>query len=281
MKSSAGIYARTKMSSTPKVPSPQSSLPIQLLSTDFDGTLFAEFENPPVPPRLQKLIGELQARGVIWVINTGRDLSSLMEALGRAGLSVKPDYLVLVEREIYSHENSQYVELADWNRDCAHAHAELFTRVRQDVPQLMQWVNERFKATLYEDPYSPFCLIAEKNADADVIHSYLELYCQKVPGLTVVRNDVYARFSHVGYNKGTALAELGRRLGISAKNILAAGDHLNDLPMLQNKFARYLVAPRNAVPLVKEAVLAQGGFVSEHSHGHGIADGIAHHLGAE
>jgi len=257
------------------------SLPIKLLSTDFDGTLFAEFENPPVPVKLQKLIGDLQAQGAIWVINTGRDLSSLMEAMGRAHLSVKPDYLVLVEREIYCYENSQYVELADWNRDCSHAHAELFLRVRDDIPHLMAWVNERFSATLYEDPYSPFCLIAEKNEDADVIHEYLNLYCEKVPGLTVVRNDVYARFSHIGYNKGTALHELARRLNISAENILAAGDHLNDLPMLLSKHARYLVAPRNAVPPVKALIKSQNGYVSHLSHGHGIADGIEFHLNGE
>jgi HAD superfamily hydrolase (TIGR01484 family) len=261
-----------------KAQSRRSTLPIQLLSTDFDGTLFAEFENPPVPLKLQKIIGELQAQGVIWVINTGRDLSGLMEALGRAHLSVKPDYLVLVEREIYCHEDSQYVELADWNRDCSHAHAELFLRVRQDVPALMAWVNERFSATVYEDPYSPFCLIAEKNADADVIHEFLNQYCEKIPGLTVVRNDVYARFSHAGYNKGTALQELSRRLGISSQNILAAGDHLNDLPMLLNKYARYLVAPRNAVDPVKAALKKQNGYISYLSHGHGIADGIEFHL---
>jgi HAD superfamily hydrolase (TIGR01484 family) len=249
-----------------------------MLSTDFDGTLFAEFENPPVPLKLQKLIGDLQAQGAIWVINTGRDLSSLMEAIGRSHLSVKPDYLVLVEREIYSHEDSQYVELADWNRDCAHAHAELFLRVRDDVPQLMSWVNERFSATVYEDPYSPFCLIAERNEDADVIHEYLNLYCEKIPNLTVVRNDVYARFSHTGYNKGTALAELSRRLQISSENILAAGDHLNDLPMLSYKYARYLVSPRNAIEPVKALVKSQKGYVSHLPHGHGIADGIEFHL---
>lgn len=254
------------------------SLPIKLLSTDFDGTLFAEFENPPVPLKLQRLIGKLQGDGAIWVINTGRDLSSLMEALGRAHLSVKPDYLVLVEREIYCHENSQYVELADWNRDCDHAHAELFLRVRQDVPQLIAWVNKRFSATVYEDGFSPFCLIAEKNADADIIHSYLEKYCENIPGLTVVRNDVYARFSHAGYNKGTALHEVSRRLGISAENILAAGDHLNDLPMLSHKYARYLVAPQNAVESVKSTVRDQNGYVSDLSHGHGVADGIEFHL---
>ena len=60
------------------------SLPIKLISTDFDGTLFAEFESPPIPEPVQKLIGDLQSRGAKWVINTGRDMSSLMEALARA-----------------------------------------------------------------------------------------------------------------------------------------------------------------------------------------------------
>lgn len=272
------MYARCFMSSKFNVQGSKSHLPIQMLSTDFDGTLFAEFEDPPVPLKLQKLIGELQAQGVIWVINTGRELSSLMEALGRARLSVKPDYLVLVEREIYCRENSQYVELADWNRDCTHAHAELFLRVREDVPHLMKWVNERFRATVYEDPYSPFCLIAERNEDADIIHEFLNQYCENIPNLTVVRNDVYARFSHAGYNKGTALAELSRRLQIAPDNVLAAGDHLNDLPMLMQKYARYLVAPRNAVERVKSLIKSQKGYISHLPHGHGIADGIEYHL---
>src|SRR6185369_16178747 len=92
--------------------------PIKLITTDFDGTLFAEFENPPIPEKLQRLIGDLQAQGAKWVINTGRDMSSLMEALGRAGISVEPDYLVLVEREIHFHQDSQYIALEEWNAGC-------------------------------------------------------------------------------------------------------------------------------------------------------------------
>src|SRR5205823_9103975 len=95
------------------------SLPIKIISTDFDGTFFAEFENPPVPYELQRLIGRLQEAGARWVINTGRDLSSLLEALARAHLRVRPDFLVVVEREIYVHEKAQYLGLEDWNRACA------------------------------------------------------------------------------------------------------------------------------------------------------------------
>jgi HAD superfamily hydrolase (TIGR01484 family) len=252
--------------------------PIKLISTDFDGTLFAEFENPPIPEKLQRLIADLQGQGAKWVINTGRDMSSLMEALGRAGISVEPDYLVLVEREIHFHQDSQYIALEEWNAGCTKAHAEIFARVHADLPRIVAWVNERFHARIYEDPYSPFCLIAGNNKDADVIHEYLEEYCRTIPHLTVVRNDVYARFSHEAYNKGTALAELTRRLGLGSRNVFAAGDHLNDLPMLSNKHAHWLAAPSNAVEAVKEAVRKQKGYVSELSHGEGVADAIQYYL---
>jgi hydroxymethylpyrimidine pyrophosphatase-like HAD family hydrolase len=249
-------------------------LPIQLLSTDFDGTLHAEFESPPVPADLQRLIAQLQARGLTWVINTGRDLSSLMETLGRAHLSIWPDYVVTVEREIHCRTQGEYVAVEDWNCRCRAAHEQVFTRVRPDVPRLAEWVRTRFQAAIYEDAYSPFCLIAGTNPDADAIIGYLEDYCRTVPGLTVVRNDVYARFSHIAFNKGSALGQICRLLGISPERTVAAGDHFNDLPMLSTRYARWLIAPKNAVPQVKEAVLRQGGHVSEERFGYGVAQGL-------
>jgi HAD superfamily hydrolase (TIGR01484 family) len=250
------------------------SLPIRILSTDFDGTLHADHEDPPVPRRLQHLIAHLQASGMAWVINTGRDLSSLMETLGRAQLSIWPDYVVTVEREIYAREDSQYVGLEQWNNRCTVAHQELFARIRLDLPALIGWVKARYHATIYEDAYSPFCLIAQNNGDADAIHAFLEEYCLNVPNLAVTRNDIYARFSHVQFSKGSALAEIGRRLGASRESIIAAGDHLNDLSMLSRQHAKWLIAPGNAIPCVKEVVSRQDGFVSEQFHGHGVADGL-------
>jgi HAD superfamily hydrolase (TIGR01484 family) len=255
------------------------ALPLQLLSTDFDGTLFAEFENPPIPHELEKLISELQKRGAKWVINTGRDMSSLMEALGRSGVKIEPDYLVLVEREIHCHHESQYRSLEEWNMPCHQAHAEIFAQVRQDLPKIVGWIEERFHARIYEDAYSPFCLIAGNNGEADIIHEYLSEYCRGIPHLTVVRNDIYARFSHEAYNKGTALAELSRRLGLTPESVFAVGDHLNDLPMLMGQYAHCLAAPSNAIEVVKQTVHDQKGFVSELSHGRGVAEALRHYLG--
>jgi HAD superfamily hydrolase (TIGR01484 family) len=253
---------------------------IKLVCTDFDGTLFAEFENPPVPRRLEALLARLQAEGSKWVINTGRDLSSLLETLGRAHLSIKPDFLVLVEREIYRHISGAYVEHGDWNQRCHSAHAELFRKVRDDLPRITDWIRERFNATVYEDFYSPFCLIAEKLEDAEAIHRYLDDYSATIPDLSVVRNDIYARFSHVAFNKGTALSEVARLLSVQPSEIFVAGDHLNDLPMLSLSHAHWLAAPANAVDLVKSTVLDQQGRVSDQTCGNGVADALEQCLDA-
>jgi hypothetical protein len=231
-----------------------------------------------VPHDLQALIGDLQRQGAKWVINTGRDLSSVMEGIARARLTIRPDYLVVVERDIYFHQALQYFPSAEWNRGCKSAHEELFARVEADIPRLVDWVNKRFSASLYEDDFSPFCLIAESNEDADAIQVFLDRYCAEVPQLTLVRNDVYARFSHAGYNKGTALAEVARQLGVARDEIFAAGDHLNDLPMLSGEFARCVAAPDNAVPLVKETVRRQKGYISHQPWGHGVARGLEYYL---
>lgn len=254
------------------------SLPIKLISTDFDGTLFAEFENPPIPESIVTLIRDLQLQGAKWVINTGRDMSSLMESLARSRISIQPDYLVLVEREIFSHDGVRYAGVAEWNEACARDHAELFARVRPHVPGLMDWVNSRFRATVYEDAFSPFCLIANNNGDADEVHAYLNDFCREVPNLVVVRNDVYARFSHAAYDKGSALAEVCRRVGVSTDEVFAAGDHLNDLPMLSRKRARWLAAPSNAIGPVKALIREQQGFLSNLRCGEGVAEGLRHCL---
>ncbi|MBI2947035.1 MAG: HAD hydrolase family protein [Verrucomicrobia bacterium] len=248
--------------------------PIKLLSTDFDGTLHEESDEPPIPFPAQRMIGRMQARGVIWVINTGRDLPSLLDSLVRARFPNRPDFVVTVEREIHERRDSTYIGWADWNSRCGKAHERIFAQVRSDMPRLANWINRRFEAKVYEDTYSPLCLIAQSSQDADVIHDYLNDYCSNVPNLTVVRNHIYARLSHADYNKGSALAEIARRVGVTPGETAAAGDHLNDLPMLSTTRARWLIAPSNAVEQVKALVRQQNGYVSDQPHGYGLARGL-------
>ena len=149
-----------------------------------------------------------------------------------------------------------------------------FARVKTDVAELAGWVNAKFEASVYEDPHSPLCIIAANNGDMDQIHARLEDYARTVSELTVVRNDVYARFSHAAYNKGTALAEITKLTGLERNDVFVAGDHLNDLPMLRRKYAQFIASPANGVPAVLTAVAQNEGYISQFRQGSGVADAL-------
>lgn len=250
------------------------SADVRLLSTDFDGTIHEDFATPRIPHALQEAIAAFQARGGLWVINTGREMASLMESLGRGHVAVQPDFLILVEREIYRRDHGRYVPVEPWNGRCTADHSEVFRASERPIRQLMESLSERFDATFYQDAFSPLCVIARSNPQMDAIQAELEVFCAGVPKLVAVRNDVYVRLSHVGYSKGTALSELGRILGIGPEGRFAAGDHLNDLPMLRREHAHHLASPSNALPLVKNQVVAEGGYVALQTAGNGILEAL-------
>ena len=189
-------------------------------------------------------------------------------------LLVHPDFVVTVEREIHQCVGDDFRPLTEWNEQCAATQAELFATVADDLPELFAWVNDNFEAHLYADKWSPFCFIARDNADADAIQQRVEQHFAGVPQLTFVRNDIYARLSHAAFTKGSAMAEVARHLGIPREGIFAAGDHWNDLPMLQSDLAEWIVAPANAVPEVIEHVEKQGGFVAQAPTGLGVLEGL-------
>jgi hydroxymethylpyrimidine pyrophosphatase-like HAD family hydrolase len=247
---------------------------LKLISTDFDGTIHEDFADLPVPDALQARLTALQRRGVTWVINTGRDLASLMESLGRARVTVWPDFVVTVEREIFRREHGRYAPVEPWNSQCHRDHAELFGEMAAEIADLMRLFTNRFDATFYDDAWSPLCAIARSNDQMDAIQAELDVFCREIPDLVPVRNDVYVRLSHRGYSKGTALAEIARRIGATPAQTLAAGDHLNDLPMLRREYAHWLVGPANSVPEVRAALAAQGGYLAAQRCGHGLIEAL-------
>jgi hydroxymethylpyrimidine pyrophosphatase-like HAD family hydrolase len=105
-----------------------------------------------------------------------------------------------------------------------------------------------------------------------------ELAAQE-PEFSFNRNDVWMRFAHREIHKGSSLAELARLLGIPRSEVLAIGDHHNDIPMLDGTAAGMVACPANAVEAVKTLVREVGGYVSPYPWGEGVADAIRHFSG--
>ena len=114
---------------------PTMPTPLQLICTDFDGTLYSDFTEPPVPHALQSKLAQLQAQGATWVINTGRTLDDLRLGIDQAELTVHPDYVVVVEREIFRCVEHGYEPLTDWNARCTRTQSALFASIADRLPE--------------------------------------------------------------------------------------------------------------------------------------------------
>lgn len=119
-------------------------------------------------------------------------------------------------------------------------------------------------------------LAAKSEDEMDRICLFLEKERMKVPGFAYMRNTIWVRFCHEAYSKGTALGELARLLDISRDEIFAAGDHYNDLPMLDGIHARWVMCPDNAVESVKKTVNAAGGYIARARCSSGVVEALSH-----
>ena len=247
---------------------------IRLISTDFDGTIYDGAASDPVDRDLVKHLDEVRAGGPVWVINTGRLCPDVLLILSTLGLETRPDFIVSVERNIHRRTGSSYEEHEPWTRTCREDHQVLFGAAKPGVERIRRRIEAELDAVLYQDEWSPLSIIAKSPEDADLIHRWTLEECEQVADLRIVRNTQYFRFGHAGYSKGTALAELARMLGLKPEEIFAAGDHFNDLPMLDGVHARHVAAPSNAIAEVKTAVRSAGGHVSRHPCGRGVLDAL-------
>jgi len=71
-------------------------------------------------------------------------------------------------------------------------------------------------------------------------------------------------------SKGLAVKKLQKLLHLAPKNILVAGDGINDLPMMAPDVCQWLICPENADIQVKEIVSRRGGIVSNFPYSDGV-----------
>jgi len=235
---------------------------LRLLCTDFDGTIAEPDFKPISPVFFQRLESWRKDGPLYWVINTGRTFESLREELVRRKAPIWPDWVVAVEREVWLVRDRRGVGWFEWNRKCELLHAQLFETVGPFWKLVEDYISRHTKAKLVEDPGSPLGIIASCEEEADEISAYITPLLKNWPMLVAVRNSIYFRFSHKLYHKGACLEAIANGIGVLPPQIMAVGDHMNDLPMLDRRYAHHLACPANAVDEVKHKVRAQGGHVA-------------------
>jgi HAD superfamily hydrolase (TIGR01484 family) len=249
---------------------------IRLLSIDFDGTLVSRASEPVFDSHCMEVIRELQGAGVIWAINTGRSVDLLETGLAEFGLPIRPDFILTTERDVFrpGQNGENWEAFGDWNERCARDHAELFSSADSVLAEFVDFAATQTKARLIYNSEGLEGLAAESEEEMDHITDFIREARAGHPKLAYQRNGIYLRFCHADYHKGTALAELSRLLEVPRENIFAAGDHHNDVSMLDGKFAAMPSCPGNAIPEVQHAVRNAGGYIAQKDHGAGVHEAL-------
>lgn len=248
---------------------------IKLLSTDFDGTLVNHDQVPAVSPRLFEILTEMRERGILWAVNTGRAVHHIVQGLEEYAFPFQPDFIVTSERDIFRPKAGGvgWEDFGDWNKRGFHAHNQLYEEARPLIEEIHFYIKNNTKAQPINE-LSGIGIIASDEEEMERIARFIDTLRPRMPAFQYQRNTRYMRFCHSDYSKGTALGELARLLDVRKEAIFAAGDHYNDISMLDGQFAKCVACPANSADAVKETVRSAAGYVASASFSDGVVEAL-------
>ena len=242
----------------------------QLLALDLDGTILAN--DLVILPEVAAAVGAAQARGIHVTLATGRMYGSTLPYAERLGIR---DPLICYQggmirdpltHEIYAHTTmpgelaAEAIELLEQVGIFVIAYVDERMCVAQRTPELenyLRWHPEGIEVVIAPDLAAhmvsnpPTKLLF--TAPAEVVErEMLRLAAHFGDRLAVMRSHaIFGELTAPGISKGSALKTLAARLGIPREQVVAIGDHENDLPMIA--WAGLGLAMGNAIPAVRAA----------------------------
>lgn len=270
---------------------------IQLIAIDLDGTLLTD--DKQLPQANIDAIHQAIQEGVQVVICTGRTLPGVREIMAQLPFDGEDDFLILqngsVTHRLHNLEIVEQVTLSQPARAALMAFARVFDEegaqlVAFDQEGMMLMSQYEANEIVISDskvlgtPITSFTaeefLAFEGFNKAMVLGepNILDALKDRVPNelfdhFSPVRSQpIIAEFLVKGVSKASALKALAERLAIDAQHVMAIGDQLNDLEMLE--WAGLGVAMGNAVSGIKEVA----DVVTSSNEDAGVAQAIEQHV---
>ena len=230
---------------------------IKLIATDMDGTLLDPKGQVDLP-RLEKILDQLEERGIRFVIATGNEIHRVKQLLGHLTERV----VLIVANGARIFEGNQLLQAQTWDDDMVNRALEFFKgRECQDqfvvtsmnggfvkegtvftqlenfmTPEMIELFYQRMnfveelESHLFGGVLKMSLVVGEERSD-----SVLEEINQLFNGHVQAVSSGYGCIDilQAGIHKAWGLQELLRRWDIKAEEIMAFGDSENDVEMLQ------------------------------------------------
>ena len=230
---------------------------IKLIATDMDGTLLDPKGQVDLP-RLEKILDQLEERGIRFVIATGNEIHRVKQLLGHLTERV----VLIVANGARIFEGNQLLQAQTWDDDMVNRALEFFKgRECQDqfvvtsmnggfvkegtvftqlenfmTPEMIELFYQRMnfveelESHLFGGVLKMSLVVGEERSDA-VLEEINQLFNGHVQAVSSGYGCIDILQS--GIHKAWGLQELLKRWEIKAEEIMAFGDSENDVEMLQ------------------------------------------------
>ena len=230
---------------------------IKLIATDMDGTLLDPKGQVDIP-RLEKILDQLEERGIRFVIATGNEIHRVKQLLGHLTERV----VLIVANGARIFEGNQLLQAQTWDDDMVNRALEFFKgRECQDqfvvtsmndgfvkegtvftqlenfmTPEMIELFYQRMnfveelESHLFGGVLKMSLVVGEERSDS-VLEEINQLFNGHIQAVSSGYGCIDILQS--GIHKAWGLKELLKRWGIKAEEIMAFGDSENDVEMLQ------------------------------------------------
>jgi len=242
---------------------PVLSSPIRCIALDFDLTMF-DYSRPRDTRVLIPWFERLHESGVLMGIASGRTLENLGEELRKIDISWRrpfPQFVIHEEFYIHWPDAPDQKQIHAWNQACAASVRKLCREARPQFDSCaaqMERLGIGIEIGVVAND-AGLTLVLETPAGAEQARVLLQSLVPPHSGARISRNHHILLATPAEYHKGSALDRLRTLGGFPPSDVLAIGDNLNDLAMMEESRGFRCATVRNADPMVRDAVAGRGG----------------------
>lgn len=252
------------------------------LCMDFDGTIMRYDPWPDhFDPEIVAALNALQGAGVPWIANSGRTLDGQLEILTHTadawGLEHWPVAILHGECYIHVRQGHDYVSLDDWN-DAAHQNLRFVQDALRDghKSRLDQIINDYAPHEVFFNETVAVFRMGGEEQQRQAFMTELQHLLADIPEAHLIQNTEWISIIHRCVGKGNLIKGYMNHLGENAADVLAIGDHGNDISMLDGSVTPLVACPGNAYEPTQRAVREAGGFIAAGPAAQGTLEAIHH-----
>ncbi|MCX8044313.1 MAG: Cof-type HAD-IIB family hydrolase [Desulfobacterota bacterium] len=252
--------------------------PLYLVSLDLDGTSVRYEPRLEMHPDVVLFLEMLRNRGVVWVMNSDRYTDTMADIAGLLEIEQKPIALLSCQRFIhFMNGDGTYQPLHEWNNEQMRLHAQLWHIIQPRFPAWKAIIEREFTVLECVANDLVFACMAPPEQTPQ-LRQRLQKLIQDVPNAQVSGNHDWSFILHASFSKARVLQRCAALLGIPRERIIAIGDGINDISMLNGSVAQCVGCPSNASPEVIAAVKEAGGIVADAAEAEGTISVLRHYL---